>query len=106
MSGHKVRPGANRADIGAYVHISGETITLTGTSVVLTIPSDASVVFIVAENGAVYYATNGAIASAISGGYIPEDTGQIIGPLANLQRMAVFGAADVKAHIQYLWIGG
>lgn len=99
-----VRPKfAQRVDVGVYEYLSGETLTMDGSSQALAIPSDASIIQIDAETAAVYYAINGPIASAVSPGYIPTDGGRVIGPLSILNQVTLFGtgAGAAVAHVQY-----
>ena len=85
-------------------YIGGETITLDGATAqqVNTLPADANIVEIRARAGEVYFEINGVTASALSGGYIPEDGAELIGPLDNLLSLWVFsGTAGAVAHLLY-----
>jgi hypothetical protein len=95
---------AMRADVGAYEHLGGETLTMDGTSQALTIPSNASMVQIDAETAPIYYTVNGPIADAGAHGFIPTSGGRTIGPLTVLSQITLFGTGGggAVAHVQYL----
>lgn len=83
-----------------WYYLGGEALAGNDASQNINLPAAAQVVEIRPEGGAVYFAINGA-ASANSGGYIPEDGAEIIGPLANLDSVGVYAAAGVTVHILY-----
>lgn len=71
---------------------------LDGAAADVDIPTDVDMFEIVAEGGAVRFALSGD-ATATSAGYVPEDTGRVIGPLSNLTSLSVYGAAGAYANI-------
>ena len=101
MPGHKSPPSKTQIDPGSLYELGGQTLTMDGTSHALNSPSSCSIIEIDAEDEKVYYNLNGGIASALSPGYVPQDNGRFIGPIANLATCTVFGAAGGFAHVQY-----
>lgn len=84
------------------IHLGGDVITLSGASIQAnTLPNRCTMFQIRANGGDVYYEVNGVAASANSPGYIAMNSGAIEGPLQNLLRLDVFGAAGAIAHITY-----
>jgi hypothetical protein len=101
MPGAERLPGKAETQLPAWLYIGEEAITLDGANQdALTIPSTASIVELRAETAAVYFSINGA-ATVNSGGYIPADQGEIIGPLANLNSVGVFASAAAVVHVIY-----
>jgi len=84
-----------------WYYLGEERITCDGSSQALTIPNGAQVVEIDAEGGDLYFSLNGNPAQASSGGYVPEDSARIVGPLANLNTINVQGAGGTFAHVLY-----
>lgn len=84
-----------------WYYLGEERITCDGTSQALTLPVGTQIVEIEAEGGLLYWSLNGNPAQASSGGYIPEDQGRIVGPLANLNSVNVQGAVGAYAHVMY-----
>ena len=86
----------------AWKYLGGQAITLDGTNYEMaTLPSEASIVEVRAEGGEVYFNIN-VPASVTSGGYIPDGSAEILGPLANLTSFSVYSAtADTVAHLMY-----
>ena len=84
-----------------WLYIGEETLTMDGTSQTLNLPRNAQIVEIRPEGELLYFSINGNPAQASSGGYIPEDGGEIIGPLANLNSVRVSGPAGGVAHVLY-----
>jgi len=74
-----------------------------GTVQAATLPSEATIVEIRAENADVYFGINVPIVTALSMGYVPANGGEIIGPLSNLNTLSFFGTAAgaAVAHIMY-----
>jgi len=98
-----------RAYIGVQLppwrYLGSEGLTLDGVNTQnLTIPDAASIVEIRAEGGEIYFQIDG-IATALSGGYIPEDQAETIGPLStDWTSLAIYSTtASTVAHIMY-WV--
>lgn len=83
-----------------WEYLGEERVTLADDAAALTLPDGTTVVWIKAEGGAVRYTINDD-ASATSAGYIPEDTGEVIGPLSNLESFSVYGATGAYANVNY-----
>ncbi len=85
------------------IYMSGDVVSLPGQASVevTTLPTRCTMFQIRAEGGAVYYEMNGAGASANSPGYVADGSGAVVGPLQNLARLDVFGAAGAIAHIEF-----
>jgi len=66
----------------------------------LTLPNGATIIVIKANGGDVYYGVNANNASAESSGFIADGVGDVIGPISNLEKMAVYAAAGT-IHVQY-----
>lgn len=94
---------ASRVQLPYWEYLGGESITLDGaTADAATIPSSATIVEIRAEAGEVYFEINSIEANANSPGYIPEDGGEIIGPLSNLIRLRFYSTtASTVVHVMY-----
>ena len=99
MPGAERLPAFSRAQLPAWYYLGGETLANPDDDA-LTLPDSCSAITISSEGGACYYAVNGAIASANSPGYIPEDGMQTIGPVANLAGVRVHATA-ATLHVQY-----
>lgn len=84
-----------------WLYLGGESITPGGVSALATIPSEANIFEIAAEAQDCYYAINGVTAAVTSPGYIVTAGREIVGPLGNLTRLAVFSAAGGVVHLQY-----
>lgn len=82
-------------------YLGGECIALAGAADEATIPAGATMALISAEGGAVYYAVNDVDADGDSPGYVPADNLRFVYSISNLETLHVYGAADVKAHIEY-----
>ena len=97
-----VRRGLEQTQLPYLQFVGEETLTGLQGSTALTIPLDASCVEISAESGAVYW-TFSAIASATSGGYIPEDGARWIGPMcrADLQTRGIRVFSSGTVHVMY-----
>jgi hypothetical protein len=94
-------PAAVKAQAPEWIYVSGSYVICNGEQRV-TLPSEATIIKIQAEGGPVYYSLNTTIANTTSPGYIAQNTGDIVGPLANLTALTVYGAgATVYAHIQF-----
>lgn len=90
--------------IGArrWHYIGGEVITPGGVSALCTIPADATIVELAANGEDLYYILNaGDTASALAPGFIAEGGRELIGPLDNLNALAIFMAGVNTTHIQY-----
>jgi hypothetical protein len=83
-----------------WYYLGNESVEGDGTPQALTLPDTTQIVEIRAEGGLVRFVPNGT-ASAASGGYIPEDGAEIIGPLANLNSVSVLMEAGVTARVLY-----
>lgn len=96
-------PGKTQSQLPTWYYVGFETIELDGTDAQqVTIPSEGTIFVIKARGGEVYFAENSFTASALSGGYVPEDTGEIVGPHANLASLWVFSTtASTVAHIRW-----
>ena len=82
-------------------HLLGEeAIVPNGETADATIPHATEIYHIVAEGGNIYY-QHGGIASALSGGFVPENGRVIEGPLRDFTELAVYAAASVTVHIRY-----
>jgi len=68
-----------------------------------TIPTGANIFEIRAEGAAVYFNINHGGADANASGYIADGSGEIVGPLHNLNQLTLWGAAadGAVAHIMY-----
>ena len=82
MPGATHLPAFGRAQLPAWYYLGGGVVA-TPDNQALALPDDCCAVTLSMETGAGYYAINDAIASANSGGYIPADGTQTIGPIAN-----------------------
>jgi hypothetical protein len=71
---------------------------LDGAAATVTVPSGADTFEVVAEGGAVRFEINDD-ATASSAGYVPENTGRVVGPLTNLTSLSVYGASGVYANV-------
>jgi hypothetical protein len=92
--------GPNPVYLPPWRYLTEETITGDGTSQNLNLPTNAHIVEMRPEGGAMYYSING-MAQASSGGYIPGDGGGIIGPISNLNSVGVWAADSVVIHVIY-----
>ena len=84
-----------------WYYLNQTSIAGNDASQAVALPNGTQVVEIRPEGGAVYFAINADFAQANSGGYIPEDGAEIIGPLANLNSLHVFAATGVTVHILF-----
>ena len=98
MPGAQHLPGYGRAQLPAWRYLEGGVVA-TPDDQTLTPPSDGCALTLAMETGAGYYAINGA-ASASSGGYIPADGVQTIGPVANLTNVHVHSPTGT---VHYQW---
>lgn len=100
-----MKRGAGTYDASAlppWQYLGGEMLTMDGTQKNATIPSEATIVEIRARGGAVYFNLNGTVVSGPPGpGYIPQDGGEILGPLDQLNSLPMVGAAGAFAHLLY-----
>lgn len=104
MSGKRYEGGSYKpVYLPPWDYLGEQSITCDGTNQALTLPDDCNVVEIKAEGGLVRFSINGNPAQASSGGYIPRDTGEIIGGLSSLTGVNITGAAGggVIAHMLY-----
>lgn len=83
-----------------WEYLSQESVDGNDASQNLNIPASAQIVEIRAESGAVYFSIN-SFAQASSGGYIPQDGAEIIGPLTNLNSIGVWAATGTVVHVLY-----
>ena len=102
MGSQKHLTAYSRSQLPPWKFLSGDCIELDGiNTAAATIPTEASIVEIRAEAGEVYFNING-LASATTGGYIPEDQAEIIGPLANLNSLDFYSTtASTMVHLFY-----
>ncbi len=82
-------------------YMGGQRMLMDASSQAATIPGGSQIFEIRAETADVYFVINGTPASANSAGFVPQNGGETIGPLANLNSLAVYGAAGAIAHILY-----
>lgn len=80
--------------------LSGGYTALSGGSVPVPVPEGAVYFQIRARGGDAYYAINGGPAANTSGGYVPEDSLDFVGPLKPFYALDVYGAAG-GVHIQF-----
>ena len=108
MPGARRLPAHSRIQLPAEDCPHADAITLDGVNVRnITITGGVWSVRIAADGGAVYYAVNGVLASANSGGYVPDGTQQTIGPIANFTSLSLFSpTADTVAHLVFCGVGG
>jgi len=87
--------------VGQWSYIGGETVTCNG-SVAANVPADATIFELRARGGGIYFNINGLTCNTGSPGHVPEDQAEIVGPLDNLLRLQLYGAAaTVYAHLMY-----
>lgn len=98
MPGAKHLPAFARTQLPAWYYIGGEYLSNPDNQA-LTLPSTVDTIVVSMEDGAGYYAINGA-ASVASPGYIPQDGFQTIGPIANLTSVNIHSPSGI-AHVQY-----
>lgn len=98
MPGAEHLPAFGRVQLPAWYYLGGETISAPDDEA-LTLPSTCSAITLSTESGACYYAING-MATALSGGYIPTDGMQTIGPIANLTSFHIHGPS-ASVHVMY-----
>ncbi len=81
----------------------GESIAGNGGSQPATVPPDATIVHMAAEDGPAYYQFGAGIASVFSAGYVPQDGRVIEGTIRDLgtNGLVTFAAVGVTLHIQY-----
>jgi len=94
-------PKYSRVCLPEWIYLGGEMLTPGATSTGCTIPTDATIVEIAANDADVYYAINAGHAATDSPGYIALGGREIIGPLGNLTRLHVYQAAGGTTHVQY-----
>lgn len=83
-------------------YLGGQTVTLAGAGVALTIPPEAEIVDIeVSGQGSLYYEINDNDHGALSHGHIGSSAYRQLGPFANMTSLSVYGAAGVYAHVKY-----
>lgn len=90
----------SRVNLPEWIYLGEETITPDSASVAATLPSTATIFKIAAEGGGVYYTINHP-ASANSGGFVPQNMIDTVGPLGNLNSLQVYATGQVVAHLQY-----
>jgi len=90
-----------RVNLPEWIYLAGEVLTPNAVSALVTIPSEATIIEMRPEGGAMYFAINNAFALTTSPGYIADGGGEILGPLGNLNQLAVYAAAGVTVHIMY-----
>lgn len=80
----------------------GDTLTLfAGIQQRITFTGGISRITIQAEGGEIYYTLNDALVTPTSPGYIPDGGVQTIGPVANLDSLAILSTTvDTKAHLE------
>jgi hypothetical protein len=84
----------------ASSYLGEQTITGNGASQAAVLPAGTNTIWIFAEGGAAYYCING-VASANSGGYVPQDGIRVISEIKNLTSLEIFAAALAKVHLQF-----
>lgn len=87
-----------------FSFLSGSTVILAGSSVRVSLPTNARTFVIRAEGDNIYYTINPSIsgsATSTSEGYVPVDSSDMILPIYNLVGLALFGTSSAKAHIQF-----
>ena len=92
--------GYNPVYLPLWYYLSGEALAGNDASQNINLPANAQIVELRPEGGLIYFSING-FAQASSGGYIPEDGGEIIGPLANMNSVGVWAATGTTVHIIY-----
>ena len=96
-----VRRGLEQSQLPYLEHVGGESLSAPDSGA-LTIPREASCVEIAAEDGAVYW-DFGNPAIVGSGGYIPEDGREWIGPMvrSDLQTKGINVLSSGTVHVMY-----
>lgn len=86
-----------------YGYLSGEILTMDGTSIAGNIPPGTDTVYFRSRAGDAYYNINIGFANGTnSAGYTPENWIEVIGPIANLTQIHFYGTAGTYVHIHYL----
>lgn len=98
MAGAKHLPGHGRAQLPAWYYLSGNTI-VNPDDEALVLPSRCDTITLSTETGPCYYSING-VASVNSGGYIPTDGMQTVGPIANLTSFNIHSPAG-SVHVMF-----
>jgi hypothetical protein len=82
--------------------LEGSGLALNNSSLAVPVPAGANAAVLQSEHGPLYYEINSEEdASENSAGYCPADCERHIFKLAALHSLKIFGAAGVKAHIQF-----
>jgi len=84
-----------------WEYLGGETLNPNGASVNANLPNNTTIIEIRPEDQECFFLINGAPATANSPGYITMGGGEILGPLSNLNSLAVFQVAAGLTHIMY-----
>ena len=101
MPGAERLPAFARVQLPHWQFLGDEAPTLVAdTRAALTLPSLCTIVEIRPEGAEVYFSING-LATTTSGGYIPEDGAEIIGPLSNLNTLTMISTGTPVVHVLY-----
>lgn len=84
-----------------WYYLAETTIDGNDASQAVNLPNGTQIVEMRPEGGLMYFSINGNPAMASSGGYIPEDGAEIVGPLANLNSLNVWAATNTTVHILF-----
>lgn len=86
-----------------WKYLGGQTLTMDGTAQACTLPTGTHIFEIRAEDAAVYFNINRAVADANAHGYVADGSGEIVGPLTSLTALTLWGAAadTAIAHVMY-----
>ena len=100
MGKHGVKD-ATRTQLPYWQYLSGDAhVLVAATRRTITLPGDATIVEMRPRNAAVFFAING-LATTGSGGYIPQDGAEIIGPLSNLNSLTVISTGAPTVHVMF-----
>lgn len=84
-----------------YNILDGIRVNLNGVQRHLSVPVNADMLSINAVGGDVYFAINDYTCSINSPGFLVEGGREFLAPIANLERLCLFGAAGASAHITF-----
>ena len=86
-----------------YEYLSGEILTMDGTSVAGSLPPGTDTLYFRSRAGDSFWNINIGFANGEnSAGFTPENWVEVIGPFADLVSVHFYGAAGAFIHIHYL----
>ena len=100
-----IKQGGSHAPVAPprYEYISGEFLTMDGSSIAGTIPPNTDTIYMRSRGGDVWWNINvGHANGTTTGGFTPQNWIEALGPIVNFTAIHFYGVQGAFMHISYL----